>query len=311
MAEIRILKPGDEAALEAFLLPRVESSMFLIGNMRAAGLVDGGQVYQGTYAAAFEGGEVVGVVAHYWNGVLIFQVPAYLDALWRAAARVSGRRVKGLLGPGMQVAAAKEAMGLQDDVVQMDETENLYSLALADLVVSEGMCSGSEGMCSGSEGMCSGSEGLHSGRLVGRRIEPRDLELVTAWRVAFAVQGLGEEESPLLWEETRALLERSMERGWSWVLEDRGEPVATSSFNTAIAEAVQIGGVWTPRELRRRGYGLAVVAASLEDARAEGATRAILFTGVENVPAQKAYLALGFQQIGDYRLLLLREGIPV
>jgi predicted GNAT family acetyltransferase len=102
-----------------------------------------------------------------------------------------------------------------------------------------------------------------------------------------------------------------MERGWTWVLEDRGQPVATSSFNTAIAEAVQIGGVWTPPDLRRRGYGRAVVAVSLEDARAEGATTAILFTGVENIPAQKAYQALGFRQIGDYRLLLLRKGIPI
>ena len=31
---VRILKPGDEALLEAFLLPRVESSMFLLGNTR-------------------------------------------------------------------------------------------------------------------------------------------------------------------------------------------------------------------------------------------------------------------------------------
>lgn len=290
MAEIRILMPADRAALEAFLLPRVESSMFLIGNMRAAGLVDGGQIYEGTYVAAFEGTEIVGVVAHFWNGMLIFQAPAHLDTLWRAAAGLSGRRIKGLIGPGEQVAAAKEALGLGDRAVQVDETEFLYSLALADLVVPEGIC---------------------SGQLVGRRIEPRDLELVTGWRVAFAVQGLGEEESPRLWESTRASLERSMERGWTWVLEDRGQPVATSSFNTAIAEAVQIGGVWTPPELRRRGYGRAVVAVSLEAARAEGATTAILFTGVENIPAQKAYQALGFRQIGDYRLLLVRKGFSV
>jgi RimJ/RimL family protein N-acetyltransferase len=290
MAEVRILVPADRAELEAFLLPRVESSMFLIGNMRAAGLVDGGQMYEGTYAAAFEGTKITGVVAHFWNGMLIFQAPAHLDALWRAAARISGRRIRGLIGPGEQVSDAREALGLRDRAVQMDETEYLYSLALADLVV---------------------PDRIRSGRLVGRRIEPRDLELVTGWRVAFAVQGLSEEESPRLWESIRASLERSMERGWTWLLEDRSQPVATSSFNTAIAEAVQIGGVWTPPELRRRGYGRAVVAASLEDARAEGATTAILFTGVENIPAQKAYQALGFRKIGDYRLLLLREGISV
>jgi hypothetical protein len=64
---IRILQPGDETALEAFLLSRVESSMFLIGNMRASGLIDNGQACAGTYAAALKDKRVVGVVAHYWN----------------------------------------------------------------------------------------------------------------------------------------------------------------------------------------------------------------------------------------------------
>ena len=49
-----------------------------------------------------------------------------------------------------------------------------------------------------------------------------------------------------------------------------------------------------------------MVAASLLDARAEGVGSSILFTGVENVPAQRAYEALGYRHIGDYRLLLLR-----
>ena len=290
MTTFRILEPSDEAALEAFLLPRVESSMFLVGNMRASGLVDGGRAYEGTYAAAFEGEEIVAVAAHYWNGTLIFQAPVHLDAVWRMAIGGSGRRIKGLLGPAEQVAMAREALGFGDDAVQLDETENLYSLALADLVE---------------------PLDLSTGQLEGRRIEPRDLDLVTTWRVAFAVHGLGEEESPQLWEETRASLERSMARRWTWVLEDCGRLVSTSSFNTAIAEAVQIGGVWTPPELRRRGYGRAAVAASLVDARAEGAHTAILFTGVDNIAAQKAYLALGFRQIGNYRLLLMREGLPV
>ncbi len=59
---IRILQPGDEAALEAFLVPRMASSMFLIGNLRASGLVDRGKPYEGTYAAVFERDEFAGFV---------------------------------------------------------------------------------------------------------------------------------------------------------------------------------------------------------------------------------------------------------
>jgi predicted GNAT family acetyltransferase len=287
-AEIRILQPGDEATLEAFLLPRVESSMFLVGNVRTSGLADGGEPYQGTYAAAFAGGQIEGVVAHYWNGNLIAQAPAHLDALWRAAVAASGRGVQGLLGPAAQVAAMKAALGISASQVQMDETEKLYRLRLADLQV---------------------PEGLRSGRLRGRRIEPRDLDRIAGWRVDFNLEALGEEDGPALRARCRASIERSMGQGWTWVLEDGGQAVACSSFNTGFPEAVQVGGVWTPPELRRRGYGRAVVAASLLDARAEGVQTGILFTGRENIAAQKAYEALGFAHIGDYRLVLLRAPV--
>lgn len=284
MTEIRILRPGDEAALEEFLLPRVESSMFLLGNMRAVGLADGGRLFEGTYAAALENEKIVAVVAHYWNGNLIFQAPAHLGTLSRAAVEASGRPIQGLLGPQDQVGVAKKALSLEGATVLLDETEFLYSLALAELVVPETLC---------------------SGRFRARRIERRDVDLLTMWRVGFSLEALGEKESPRLWERCRASAERSLSQGWAWLLEDEGEPVATSSFNVTTAEAVQVGGVWTPPQLRSRGYGRAVVAASLLDARAEGVTTSILFTGINNTPAQRAYVALGFRHIGDYRLMLL------
>jgi uncharacterized protein len=285
MTEIRVLEPGDEQALEAFLLPRIESSMFLLGNLRAAGLVDADEFLQGTYVAAFDGGQITGTVAHYWNDNLVVQAPVGVETLCEAAVKASRRRVGGVLGPAKQVQAAMDALDLEVDAIQLDQTEYLYSLALDDLLV---------------------PEGLRAGRLVGRRIQPGDVDQVTEWLVAFALESLGDEESPRLWERTRTNVERRQVQGLTWIVEERGHPVATSGFNTTTAEAVQIGGVYTPPELRGRGYGRAAVAASLLDARAEGATSSILFTGVENVPAQRCYEALGYRHIGDYRLLLLR-----
>jgi len=213
--------PGDEAALEAFLLPRIDLSMFLIGNMRAAGLIDRGQPYGGAYAAAFEDGKIVGVVAHYWNQNLVFQAPVHLDALWRAAAEASGRPIKGWIGPNDQVSAAMGAFDVDESNVQMDETENLYSLELGDLIV---------------------PDGLTSGEVNGRRIERRDLELITEWRVGYSLEALGEKDTPQLREQCRASIERSLKERRTWVLEKQGQPVACSSFNTAIKEAVQVGG---------------------------------------------------------------------
>ena len=285
VSQIRVLRSGDESALEAFLLPRIETSMFLLGNMRAAGLEDGGEHLQGTYAAAFDGDQIVGVVAHYWNDNLILQAPVKIDALCHAAIEASGRKLMGLLGPAAQVQTVKEAFDLPEDGMLMDETENLYSLRLDDLIV---------------------PDDLRSGRLTGRRIEPGDVEQVTEWLVAFSLEALHEVDSPELRELVRTGLQRKQGQGMTWILHDRGQPVSTSGFNTRTAEVAQIGGVYTPPELRSRGYGRAVVATSLLDARAEGVHRSILFTGVENIAAQRSYEALGYRHIGDYRLLRLR-----
>src|SRR3546814_5637873 len=70
---------------------------------------------------------------------------------------------------------------------------------------------------------------------------------------------------------------------------------------------VQIGNVWTPPELRGRGYARAVVAGALQYARRRGVADAILFTGDDNHAAQQAYVALGFTRIGDYAILLFAD----
>jgi len=285
-AAVKILQPGDEAALEAFLLPRIDSSMFLLNNMRAAGLVDHGERLQGTYAAVFEDGQITGVVGHFWNKNIVLQAPLHhLDPLWQATVTASQRTVGGLIGPAQQVEAVKQSLNIALFHIQLDETENLYALDLAELKL---------------------PKALRTGQVKGRRIELADVDLVTEWRVGFSVEALGEKDSPQLWAACRAAVERDLQEKTLWVLEYLGQPVACTAFNSAVKEAVQIGGVWTPPDLRSQGYARCAVAASLLDARTEGVDKAILFTGINNTPAQKAYLALGFQHIGDYRILLLR-----
>jgi RimJ/RimL family protein N-acetyltransferase len=291
MIEIKILGIGDEPALESFLFPRVDSSMFLIGNMRVAGLVDKGGIYQGTYAAAFENGKMVGVVAHFWNENVLSQSPIqHLNALWRAAVTESGRPVRGIIGPDDQVEHIKQAMALRYGQIRLDETEDLYGLSLSQLIL---------------------PRALREGTVHGRRIEEKDLDLATQWRIDYSLEALGERDSQMLRHQCRITMEQSMQEGRTWILEADGRPVSSSSFNAVITEAVQIGGVWTPPQLRSRGYARSAVAASLVDAIKEKIDKAILFTGVKNIPAQKAYLSLGFEQVGDYRIVLLHEPLVV
>jgi RimJ/RimL family protein N-acetyltransferase len=284
---IRILQVGDEEKLEAFLRPRIASSMFLSGNLRTAGLADDGHRLQGTYVAAWQGDEIVGVVAHYRNGNLIMQAPvALLDELCLTAVSTTKRPFRSLVGPWPQVQAVKATLDIQPAMIQMEEPEKLYRLSLADLIV---------------------PPPLPDGRWQWRRLQADDVELMIRWRTDYILETKTEADSPTLHQRVRAGVERYQQQGVTWLLLAEGKPVASSSFNSRTAEAVQIGGVWTPPEWRGRGYGRGVVAASLLDAREEGVETAVLFTGEENIPAQKAYEALGFVHIGDYCILLLRE----
>ncbi|HEY2743130.1 MAG TPA: GNAT family N-acetyltransferase, partial [Polyangia bacterium] len=78
-----LLAPGDEAELERFLVAHADSSMFLRGNARAAGLVDRGQRFEGTYVAGREAGAIVAVAACFWNGNVM--VAGRVDAVGELA----------------------------------------------------------------------------------------------------------------------------------------------------------------------------------------------------------------------------------
>jgi uncharacterized protein len=135
---------------------------------------------------------------------------------------------------------------------------------------------------------------------------PSELELLAEWSVAYQVEALGQIESQKLRDESHQTLERRQADESHFCLV-RGEiPVAYCTFNARLPDIVQIGGVWTPPELRGNGYAKSVVAGALVYARLQGVTQAVLFTSPNNIPAQSAYRAIGFQATGEeYGLFLL------
>ena len=277
---IRPLGPGDEPALEAFLIHHADFSMFLRSNARAAGLVYEGKPLQAEYVAAFDGGDIVAVAGHCWNNMLLVQAPVDVAAVARAAVEQSRRPVAGLSGPADQVLAARSALGLDDRPAPKLGREELFALDLKDLVV---------------------PAPLGDGRWTCRRPRSDELEFLIDWRVDFAREALQFPDSPSLRSECEHELRLVHERGSNWVLEDGGL-VSYSAFNARLPDLVQIGGVWTPPELRGRGYGRAVVAGSLLEVRELGVRRAVLFA--EREDAKRAYRGIGFRVVGEYGLVL-------
>jgi len=282
---IRLLHPGDEAALESFLRPLTDTSMFLRSNSRSAGLVDRGEPGQGTYLAAFEGDAITGVVAQFWQGNLGLQAPDDLAALLRELPRHALRPIAGLTGPWSQVAHARALLGLEQTPTKLEVREALFALPLSQLRLPEALARG--------DVRC-------------RLATPAGLPALAQLRAEFLVEAIGEQPGPALDRQARDAVEGHAAGDNLFLLEGRnGQIVATSAFNARLPDAVQIGGVYTPPALRSHGYGRAVTAGSLLLAREAGISRAVLFTH-EQGPARRAYEAIGFQLIGDYGLVLFR-----
>jgi predicted GNAT family acetyltransferase len=286
VSELRLLRPSDAAALDTFLARHADTSMFLRSNARSAGLTDRGQPMQATYVAALEDGRIAGVAAHCWNGMLLVQAPegGHAAVVAREAVQRSGRTVTGLSGPWSQVVAAREALGLGAAPTAKDSRDELYALEIARLVV---------------------PPDLARGELRCRHPLGSELEQLTDWRVRFAIEALGATDGPDLRHASADDVRLQHERGTDWVLLTGGTPVSYAVFNAMLPDIVQVGGVWTPPEVRGRGYARSIVAGSLLAARKQGVARAVLFADPTNAAARRAYQFLGFRIVGDYGLVLL------
>ncbi len=279
--EIRLLGPGDEARLDAFLSAHRDSSMFLRSNARRGGLEFREGTYQGVYYGALEAGRVRGVVAHYWTGKLVMQAPRGAGDLARACADASGRPVTGLMGPIAQVAVARAALGLEDAPTQIDGGEWMFGLDLADLVV---------------------PAALERGEVLCRPPMPAERDTLCEWRLAYDIELLGAADTPQTRRYSSEFLDRQIAESNAWVAIDRGQLVSLSGFNATLPDMVQLGGIYTPPALRGRGYAKAAVAGALVAARQRGATRAVLFTNTAS--AARSYEGIGFRRTGDYCLVL-------
>ncbi|MBM3597186.1 MAG: GNAT family N-acetyltransferase [Alphaproteobacteria bacterium] len=282
----RILVSGDEKALDAFLRRHADSSLMMLSNLHNAGLADEGRPYQGTYFAELDGDQVIGVAAIYWSGAIILQVPGEVGAIADAIRANAPRPVTGILGPIDQAQRMRAALGMAGRACMLDSTEDLYALALDRIAV---------------------PDALARGEVTCRPAQDDEVDLLIAWRRDFMIESLDAPDDATTTRSSGDLIRRLQGEGINWVLEHDGRPVAYATYGARLPDAVQIGGVWTPRDLRRYGYGRAVVAGALLTACQRGVGRAVLFTDRANAASAAAYRAIGFTIVGDFALILFKD----
>ena len=119
-------------------------------------------------------------------------------------------------------------------------------------------------------------------------------QLVRWWRAFFA------EAEPLHPDNAEQDVAGRYEDDGLYVWEDGGEAVSLIGARLTGNGYGWIGPVYTPPELRRRGYAGAGVAAASRRLLDAGAPRCMLFTDLDNPTSNKIYHEVGYRRFADW-----------
>ena len=120
-----------------------------------------------------------------------------------------------------------------------------------------------------------------------------DGALLAEWLRAFAREALGQEQRALVDVDRWLSANRTM---YIWV---DGGPVSMCGVPGRWPTAARIAPVYTPPELRRRGYASALVASVSQGELDAGRKACYLFTDLANPTANHIYEAIGFEPVRD------------
>lgn len=284
---MRRADPGDIPAIRAFLATHADVAMFPLSNIDTDGLaVEGAANPPRSMFVWIDGTPVSAFVAITAEGMILPVLPDDPATHWAGAApELIGHRAFGLAGEARAARAGFEALGLAGIAATINRDEPHFALQLAALEVPEG-----------------------HGQFEVIRPGEAQRAVMEAWRAAYHIEVLG--TAPM---QAQAVAKRDTDRAfrldtYRMILRD-GRPVSQAGINAAAGEIVQIGGVYTPPELRGQGLARHAVAALLAEKRAQGVTRAVLFAASE--AAARAYVAIGFRRIGDYTLSLFDPPVEI
>ena len=266
---------SDSAEVDAFLSAHVTCAMFPLTNLREYGL-SGDQPYAQRLWLARHGAQVTDVLALSRSGLVL---PVLPSAHYAAAADVlAGRKITGIVGRQDWARGIAQACGVAGPFT-LNRDEPHFELPLSALQMPQG-----------------------AGQIVPLAQAPADT--IKSWIHAYMIEAL---DTPKAQADVEVFTryDRYVAANSHVVLMDGTQPLAMCGFNARLPQIVQVGGVYTPPALRGLGHARRAVGQYLAQARAAGVQQAVLFAASET--AANTYRALGFEQIGQWTLLLLAE----
>jgi predicted GNAT family acetyltransferase len=130
-------------------------------------------------------------------------------------------------------------------------------------------------------------------------VTPDDRDQVITWIIAFAEEALPEDneaERQVRFVEARLA---ATENSGLWFWEDGGSPVSLSGYGGATPNGMRIGPVYTPPELRGRGYATTLVAEQCRWLLGTGRALCFLYTDLDNPTSNALYRRIGFRMVAE------------
>jgi uncharacterized protein len=136
--------------------------------------------------------------------------------------------------------------------------------------------------------------------------EPKDRGLLLDWLRAFTIESLPDPD------EAFRRMERNLESRFGipsagfWLWEDGGEPVSLAGFSGPTPTGIRIGPVYTPPEVRRRGYATTLVADLSARLLERGHRECFLYTDLTNPTSNRIYVQIGYERVCDAMEFIFR-----
>jgi predicted GNAT family acetyltransferase len=134
-----------------------------------------------------------------------------------------------------------------------------------------------------------------------RRARPSDRDRMVEWMLAFDAEAMGSEAGRQdMAALVDAMLSSSTRMAYLW--EVNGEPVSMCQATGATPHGMRIGAVYTPPDVRRRGFASAITAAASQVQLDAGRRWCFLFTDLANPTSNRIYQAIGYRPVRDVRM---------
>jgi predicted GNAT family acetyltransferase len=125
-----------------------------------------------------------------------------------------------------------------------------------------------------------------------RLVTQEDLPLVYDWVHAFSVEAI----EPMSKQEAQELVDKRTEQLYVW---DDGAAVSMAAQARPTKNGAVVSLVYTPPELRKKGYATSCVAALSKRLLEEGFKFCSLYTDAANPSSNKIYETIGYKRVVD------------